>query len=39
MTPGDVITAMLALLAPLVVLYELGIFLAAWNPPAAGAAE
>ena len=31
MTPGDVVTAMLALMAPLVVLYELGIFLSAWG--------
>jgi sec-independent protein translocase protein TatC len=31
MTPGDVITAMIALMAPLVILYELGIFLAAWG--------
>ena len=36
MTPGDVITAMLALTLPLVLLYELGIFLAAWGPPAEG---
>jgi sec-independent protein translocase protein TatC len=33
MTPGDVITAMVALMAPLVFLYEFGIFLAAWNVP------
>ncbi len=33
MTPGDVITAMLALMAPLILLYELGIFLAVWNTP------
>jgi sec-independent protein translocase protein TatC len=33
MTPGDVVTAMLALMAPLVLLYELGIVLAAWNAP------
>ena len=33
MTPGDVITAMVALMAPLVILYELGIFLAAWSVP------
>jgi sec-independent protein translocase protein TatC len=31
MTPGDVVTAMLALMAPLVLLYELGIFLSAWG--------
>jgi sec-independent protein translocase protein TatC len=31
MTPGDVITAMLALMAPLIGLYELGILLAAWG--------
>jgi sec-independent protein translocase protein TatC len=31
MTPGDVVTAMLALMAPLVALYELGILLAAWG--------
>ena len=31
MTPGDVVTAMLALMAPLILLYELGIFLSAWN--------
>ncbi len=31
MTPGDVVTAMLALMAPLVLLYELGILLSAWN--------
>jgi sec-independent protein translocase protein TatC len=39
MTPGDVITAMIALLAPLVALYELGILLAAWNVPPADAAD
>jgi sec-independent protein translocase protein TatC len=33
MTPGDVVTAMIALLTPLVALYELGIFLAVWNTP------
>ncbi len=33
LTPGDVITAMLALMAPLILLYELGIFLAAWGAP------
>jgi len=31
MTPGDVVTAMLALMAPLVLLYELGIFLSSWG--------
>jgi Sec-independent protein secretion pathway component TatC len=31
MTPGDVVTAMLALMAPLVLLYELGILLSAWS--------
>jgi sec-independent protein translocase protein TatC len=31
MTPGDVVTAMIALMAPLIVLFELGIFLAAWG--------
>ena len=36
MTPGDVVTAMLALMAPLVLLYELGILLAVWNVPAPG---
>ena len=36
MTPGDVITAMLALMAPLILLYELGIFLAVWNAPKPG---
>ena len=36
MTPGDVVTAMIALLAPLVGLYELGIFLAVWNTPKPG---
>ena len=36
MTPGDVITAMLALMAPLILLYELGIFLAVWNQPKPG---
>ncbi len=39
MTPGDVITAMIALMAPLVVLFELGIILAKWNVPPAAAAE
>jgi sec-independent protein translocase protein TatC len=34
MTPGDVVTAMLALMAPLILLYELGIFLSSWNAPA-----
>jgi sec-independent protein translocase protein TatC len=33
MTPGDVVTAMLALMAPLILLYELGILLAVWNVP------
>jgi Sec-independent protein secretion pathway component TatC len=33
MTPGDVVTAMLALMAPLLLLYELGIFLSAMNAP------
>jgi len=33
MTPGDVVTAMLALMFPLIMLYELGILLAAWNIP------
>jgi sec-independent protein translocase protein TatC len=37
MTPGDVVTAMLALMAPLILLYELGIFLSAWNAPEADA--
>jgi sec-independent protein translocase protein TatC len=36
MTPGDVITAMLALMAPLILLYEMGIFLAVWNAPKPG---
>lgn len=31
MTPGDVVTAMLALMAPLILLYEFGIFLATWS--------
>lgn len=31
MTPGDMVTAMLALMAPLILLFELGIFLANWN--------
>jgi sec-independent protein translocase protein TatC len=31
MTPGDVVTAMIALMAPLVLLYELGIILAVWS--------
>ena len=35
MTPGDVITAMIALTVPLILLYELGIFLAVWNQPRA----
>jgi sec-independent protein translocase protein TatC len=33
-TPGDLVTAMLALMAPLILLFELGIWLAAWNTPA-----
>ena len=37
MTPGDVITAMVALMAPLVLLFELGILLAKWNRPVATA--
>lgn len=36
-SPGDVITATLALLLPLIVLYELGIILAWWNTPKANA--
>jgi sec-independent protein translocase protein TatC len=32
MTPGDMVTAMIALMLPLIVLFELGIFLAAWEP-------
>ena len=39
MTPGDVVTAMLALMAPLILLYELGIFLAVWNTPKPGEDE
>lgn len=35
MTPGDMITAMIALMAPLILLYELGIVLAAWKAPVA----
>ena len=35
MTPGDVITAMIALTVPLVLLYEMGIALAAWSAPVA----
>ena len=35
MTPGDAITAMVALMLPLVLLFEFGIFLAAWNTPKA----
>jgi sec-independent protein translocase protein TatC len=31
MTPGDMVTAMLALMAPLILLYELGIILSAWG--------
>jgi sec-independent protein translocase protein TatC len=38
-SPGDVVTATLALLAPLLLLYELGIFLARRNQPAATTAE
>jgi sec-independent protein translocase protein TatC len=34
MTPGDVVTAMIALMAPLVLLYELGILLAVWGKKA-----
>ncbi len=30
-TPGDVVTAMVALLIPMIVLYELGLILAAWS--------
>ena len=33
MTPGDMVTAMVALMVPLILLYELGIVLAAWNGP------
>ncbi len=33
MTPGDMVTAMIALMTPLILLFELGIFLAAWNAP------
>jgi Sec-independent protein secretion pathway component TatC len=29
--PGDIVTAMLSLLVPLIVLYELGIVLASWS--------
>jgi sec-independent protein translocase protein TatC len=32
-TPGDLVTAMLALMAPLILLFELGIWLAKWNTP------
>jgi sec-independent protein translocase protein TatC len=32
MTPGDMVTAMIALMLPLILLFELGIFLAAWEP-------
>jgi sec-independent protein translocase protein TatC len=31
-TPGDLVTAMLALMAPLILLFEMGIWLAAWKP-------
>ncbi len=31
MTPGDMVTAMIALMLPLILLFELGIFLAVWN--------
>ena len=31
MTPGDMVTAMVALMVPLILLFELGILLAAWN--------
>jgi sec-independent protein translocase protein TatC len=30
-TPGDLVTAMIALMAPLILLFELGIFLAVWK--------
>jgi sec-independent protein translocase protein TatC len=33
MTPGDVVTAMLALMVPLILLFEFGIWLAGRNPP------
>jgi Sec-independent protein secretion pathway component TatC len=32
-TPGDVITATMALMVPLCLLYELGIWLASRSPP------
>jgi sec-independent protein translocase protein TatC len=32
-TPGDLVTAMIALMVPLVLLFEMGIFLAAWKVP------
>lgn len=35
-TPGDVITATIALMIPLCLLYELGIFLAVWSERRAG---
>ena len=31
MTPGDMVTAMIALMLPLILLFEMGIFLAGWN--------
>ena len=31
MTPGDMVTAMIALMLPLILLFELGIFLAVWK--------
>jgi Sec-independent protein secretion pathway component TatC len=31
MTPGDMVTAMIALMLPLILLFELGIFLAGWK--------
>jgi sec-independent protein translocase protein TatC len=39
MTPGDMITAMMALMLPLILLFELGIFLAGWGNPPAGLME
>ena len=30
-TPGDLVTAMLALMAPLILLFEFGILLAGWK--------
>jgi len=35
LAPGDVVTATIALMVPLVLLYELGIFLAKMGPKAA----